>query len=60
VFPIVFSAWSDTKFESTDDSKKLSEIEDIPWLKSRNMFNILMTDLSDNASFINALACNVW
>ncbi len=39
---------------------KIGDFSEMPWLKSQNMFKILMSEFSDDAKFKNALNCNVW
>lgn len=58
--PYDFNVWLETKLEKNQNSKIISELEDMPWLKSRNMFKILMNESSEEAKLKNALDCNVW
>ena len=38
----------------------ITKFDDVPWLRSRKLFDILMNEQAALSSFKNALECNVW
>ncbi|MGN6801270.1 MAG: KAP family P-loop NTPase fold protein, partial [Ginsengibacter sp.] len=40
--------------------KTINDLEEIPWLKSEGMFEILLFERSEKANLRNALNCGVW
>ncbi len=55
-----FDKWLQLDFHLDGKPIKIKDLKNMPWLKSRNMFKILMNELSEEAKFKNALDCNVW
>jgi|GEM_PF-3125115 len=46
-------------FYPTQPSFKINAFTDMPWIKSRKLFDILMKE-SEQGNFKNAIDCNVW
>jgi hypothetical protein len=55
-----YDKWLNTDCYFYEPNKKIKELDDIQWLKSRNLFQIFMNETSEQAKFVNALDCNVW
>ena len=41
------------------DTIKIADIEDMPWIKSKKLFDIIMRETAFG-TFQTALECNVW
>lgn len=54
-----YDSWLNLSFLHNKDSSALTVFSDIPWMKSRKLFEILMHE-ADDGNFKNALECNVW
>jgi len=47
-------------FYQTEKRKKIDDLDEIAWIKSETMFDILMFEFSEQHYFKNAFVCNVW
>ncbi len=47
-------------FYQTEKRKKIDDLDEITWIKSETMFEILMFEFSEKHYFKNAFVCNVW
>lgn len=55
-----YNEWLDTTCMFSGSDKKIKDMEEMPWLKSQKMFEILMNEFSEESKLVNALSCNVW
>jgi hypothetical protein len=54
-----FKSWLSLSFSTSKDTDVLQVFTEMPWMKSRKLFDILMHE-ADDGNFKNAIDCNVW
>lgn len=52
--------WLNSDCTIFGEGKKIKDMQEMPWLQSQKLFEILTKKFSEESRLVNALSCNVW